>query len=256
MTVQVRLRASIRWSFGGPFDLFVDDLTLSAGRAMAVLGASGSGKSTLLRALGRVEMHYFASNAPISGKIEFLPRSGAVVDLLTCSDAALRRVRGGGVGFVFQREGLFADRSPLLNVTMPLRASGVAEDTAMSTARRWLDAVQLGAARDTARLSGGERKRLALARALALQPEVLLLDEPLTGLDPDSSRTLQRVLADERDRGMALAFVTHQRDDVEALADDVALVQEGRVVARGPRDAVAAELSPFWGRAAQGDENE
>ncbi len=246
----------LRWELGGGFVLEVADLALPLGKTTLLLGPSASGKSTLLRLLGRVEGSYFPDSsyrAP-QGEIWLRPTPDAEpLDLLALSERQLmaRRVRGPLVGFVFQREGLFADLSVLDNIAWPLVAQGTPAKDANARAHELLERVGLPADRDVATLSGGERKRLSLARALGPDPQVMLLDEPFTGLDPRALAGLGELLvelASEPERSVVL--VTHQREDIERLGEHVVLMADGRVAAAGSRDELADALAAFL----EGDE--
>ncbi|MFO0745080.1 MAG: ATP-binding cassette domain-containing protein [Myxococcota bacterium] len=234
--------AGLAWSVSAEFRLDVPALTLPLGKTTAILGRSASGKSTLLSLLGRVEGSYFERPEGLAGRIEF---DG--LDLLALSERDLlkRKIRGVVIGFVFQREGLFPGRSAMDNVAWPLRALGTAPKEADERARAALADVGLGPERQVATLSGGERKRLALARAIAPSPRVLLLDEPLTGLDPEALGGLRELLQ-RLGRERTLVMVTHQREDVEALGDHLVFMDRGRVALTGTRAELAAELARFF----------
>ncbi|MCA9518376.1 MAG: ABC transporter ATP-binding protein [Myxococcales bacterium] len=232
----------------GSFELRVPELAIPTGRTTALLGRSASGKSTLLSLLGRVEGSYFERPEGLSGEIWF---SGAEerLELLGLTERELlkRRLRGPVLGFVFQREGLFPHLSPAENVTWPLEAAGVARAEASARAERMLARVGLAPGRTVATLSGGERKRLALARALAFEPRVLLLDEPLTGLDPEALEGLLDLLAEiAADRGRTIVIVTHQERDVARLAEHVVFMDGGEVAASGPREAMNEAIARFF----------
>ncbi|MCC6620159.1 MAG: ATP-binding cassette domain-containing protein [Deltaproteobacteria bacterium] len=239
----------LAWDVSPDFRLDVPRLDLPAGGTTAILGRSASGKSTLLSLLGRVEGSYFERPLGLSGAIRFEGQ-----DLLALSERELlqRRLRGPTIGFVFQREGLFPERDATDNVAWPLRALGLAPAEATTRAREALAAVGLAPDRKVATLSGGERKRLAIARAIAPRPRVLLLDEPLTGLDPEALGGLRELLAglgrETGDDGAAraLIMVTHQREDVMALADHLVFMDRGRVALTGPRAALERELEAFF----------
>lgn len=106
--------------------------------------------------------------------------------------------------------------------------------------------MSLSPEREVATLSGGERKRLAIARAIAMEPRVLLLDEPLTGLDPEALGGLRELLADLARQRRTMVMVTHQREDVEALADHLVFMDRGRVALHGPRAQLGDALSRFF----------
>ena len=239
----------LTWRLGPDFTLEVPSLDLPAGRTTALLGRSASGKSTLLSLLGRVEGSYFEHAPHLSGEVWLDLGADERVELLALSERELlrRRLRGPHLGFVFQREGLFPGLSPLDNIVWPLSAAGIARADAVDRARAMLARVGLPESRTVATLSGGERKRLGLARALAFEPRVMLLDEPLTGLDPEALGGLLDLLAElTGDPGRTTVIVTHQREDVERLADHVVFMDRGRVAAEGSREAMAERLSRFF----------
>jgi molybdate transport system ATP-binding protein len=205
------------------------DLAVEDGEVLAVLGPNGAGKSTLLRVLAGLLL-------PDGGRV--------VVDGTEVWDdgeqhlAAHRR----SVGMVFQDLLLFPHLSVTENVAFGLRARGTARSHARAAAIAWLDRVGLAGFGDRkpGQLSGGQAQRAALARALAGDPRVLLLDEPLSALDARTRLTvraeLRRHLADYA--GSAV-LVTHDPVDAMALAGRVVVVEDGRVVQEGPPADVA-----------------
>jgi len=262
----------LRWQVSPSFALDIPRLALPRGQTTAILGRSASGKSTLLSLLGRVEGSYFERAADLSGKVFLhglraptqVPSTARAVggeaseasegapsdhiELLGLSEIELLKtqLRGPGIGFVFQREGLFPGRSVRDNVAWPLRALGQKPRDADTKAESSLAAVALSPDREVATLSGGERKRLAIARAIAMEPRVLLLDEPLTGLDPEAlgglRELLQRLSAERR----TMVMVTHQREDVESLAHHLVFMDAGQVALAGPRMSLTSELERFF----------
>ena len=201
-------------------------LTVEAGTVFTVLGPSGSGKSTLLRTINRLI-------EPSGGRI-----------LLDGEDAAALPVQElrRRVGMVFQTAALF-DGTVLDNVLYGPRLRGAAgtAEAARERAEGLLRRVGLPAAfcdKPAAELSGGEAQRVSLARALANDPEVLLLDEPTASLDPTASQTIEDLLirlADETD--LTFIFVTHNLAQARRIGDHGLLLVGGRVVARGPLPA-------------------
>ncbi|HYW08220.1 MAG TPA: ABC transporter ATP-binding protein [Longimicrobium sp.] len=176
------------------------DLDVMPGEAVSVIGQSGTGKSTLLHVLGGLDR-------PESGDV-FVGRE-AVGRL---GEDALARVRNARVGFVFQFHHLLREFTAEENVMMPQLIAGVARSAARDRARELLDAVGLTPRRGhtPAQLSGGEQQRVAVARALANRPLVLLADEPSGNLDPETSERLHDLLFQVREEERAaMVLVTH-----------------------------------------------
>jgi tungstate transport system ATP-binding protein len=202
---------------GGKTILDVPRIAVQAGEVLALIGPNGAGKSTLLRALGLLE-------APTSGVVRFRgnPVTWAGRDLL-----AIRR----RFASVFQ-EALLCDTTVQGNVTLGLRLRRRPAEAVRSHAHAWL--TRLGivhlARREARTLSGGEAQRVSLARAFALQPDVLLLDEPFAALDPPTRDELLTVLQSLlRQEGMTTVFVTHDRDEALRLGDRIAVMMNGCV---------------------------
>jgi peptide/nickel transport system ATP-binding protein len=205
------------------------DLAVPAGRDLAIVGTSGSGKSTLLRLL-------LALEAPDAGEVRF---RGEAVSPRT--PRALRR----SVGVVPQDPGSSLDpRLPVgASIREPLECLGVDGDHGARVAQL-LDAVGLDPAvaeRRPAAFSGGERQRIALARALAPRPDVLIADEPFSAVDPTTRRRLVALVGDlARASGTQLLLVSHDLGIASRLCADVAVLDAGRVVETGPIAAVFA----------------
>lgn len=222
----------------GSLDLHLE-LAIEPGEVVALLGPNGAGKSTLLRCL--------AGLTPIdSGEIRIddavVDRPGGSLDVFV--DPAQRRV-----GMVFQDYLLFHGMSVLENVAYGLRARGVPKAEARRVAGEWLDRMGLAAySADRPRvLSGGQAQRAALARALATDPRLLLLDEPLAALDVGTRAAVRRDLRRHLDSfdGMCV-FVTHDPVDAHALADRVAVIDAGHIVQSGTlRDVTAHPRSRY-----------
>ncbi len=195
---------SVSVSLGGRSVLDAVSLAVSAGEVVAVFGPSGSGKSTLLRAVaGLVEVE--------SGRV--------VIDGVDVTSVPTHRRR---VGMVFQDEQLFPHRDVAGNVAFGLEMAGVGRRERESRVEELLSAVGLDGFgdRDVSTLSGGEAKRVALARSLAPRPAVLLADEPLTGLDADlHDRLAVEVGAVLRESGTTTLWVTHDRAEAALVAD-------------------------------------
>ena len=213
----------------GPFTLAVD-LTAAA-RVTAVFGSSGAGKTSLLEIVAGLRR-------PASGRILL---NGRVLDDARAGIHLPQRLRR--VGYVPQDDTLF----PHLSVAANLGYARAASAAAMA---RVADVLELDPllARRPARLSGGERRRVALGRALLSSPEVLLLDEPLTGLDaPLKERVLTYLVRVRDEFAIPTLYVSHAPQEVLALADDVLVLERGRVVTRGrPADVFVPSSEPGY----------
>jgi lipoprotein-releasing system ATP-binding protein len=205
------------------------NLEVAPGEFLAIVGASGSGKSTLLHLLG-------ALDTPTGGEIVL---EGHGYDKL--SPGGLAELRNRRVGFVFQFHHLLRDFTALENVMMPLLITGLSEAEAKSRAEHLLARMGLDERlrhRPT-QLSGGEQQRVAVARALATQPVVVLADEPSGNLDPANAERLHQVLGEVvRNNGRALVVVTHNRALAER-ADRVMALHEGKLVPPRGDEAMA-----------------
>jgi molybdate transport system ATP-binding protein len=235
----VTLRADVAIVLG-TLDLRVA-LDVDDGEVVAVLGPNGAGKTTLMRAV--------AGLMPIDeGRIEI---GGTLVDDPSADVFVAPEDRS--VGVVFQEHRLFANLTALENVAFGLRARGVPKGEARARAAEWLDRLGLAdhAGNRPGQLSGGQSQRVALGRVLAIDPALVLLDEPLAALDAatrtEVRRDLRRHLAG---RGRPAVLVTHDPVDAHALADRVVVLEHGRVSQQGdlatitahPRSAYVAEL--------------
>ena len=199
------------------------DLEAAAGEVLVVIGPNGAGKSTLLRAVAGLE----------PGRVR--------VGDHDWTDLEVPRRR---VGYVFQDQSLFPHLSAQDNVAFGPRARGRSRREADAVAREWLERFGIGelAARRPRELSGGQAQRVAIARALATDPDVLLLDEPFTGLDVSAQMALRVELGRHlRDFAGIALLVTHDAIDALTLADRVLVLDDGRVAQVGRPAEVAAE---------------
>ena len=213
------------------------DLDVPAGEIVGLVGGSGSGKTTLLREIvGLLE--------PTSGSVELFgqPVLGA--------DASTRRAVRRRFGMLFQQGALFSAFSVFDNIAFPLRElRTLDEDLIRTLVFMKLGLVELApehAALMPAELSGGMIKRVALARALALEPELLVLDEPTAGLDPDLADNFVKLIRMlQRELGFTVIMVTHDLETLAGLATRVAVLAEQRIVAYGTPAEVLAVDHPF-----------
>lgn len=202
-------------------------IDVAAGEAVAIVGASGAGKSTLLHLLGGLDR-------PTSGEVLLEGRS-----LATLSERELATVRNERIGFVFQFHHLLRDFTALENVMMPLLIRGTSRREAMDRARSLLDDVGLGQrlTHKSSQLSGGEQQRVAVARALANQPAVVIADEPSGNLDTHTGEQLHDLFFRLRsNHGVAMVIATHNRELAER-ADRVLHMKEGQLRADEPLGA-------------------
>ena len=213
------------------------ELEVSEGEVVALVGPNGAGKTTVIRALaglvplraGQIQLAEATFAHPAVG-IHLLP--------------AERHI-----GVVFQEHRLLAHLSALDNVAFGLRATGHDRRDARERAATWLDQVGLANRRDArpSELSGGQAQRVALARTLATEPRLLLLDEPMAALDVHTRRDMQQLLTSYLDahKGPAV-LVTHDPAEAMALADRLVVIEQGRVTQTGAPDDIAANPGSAW----------
>ncbi|MDP3844254.1 MAG: sulfate ABC transporter ATP-binding protein [Oxalobacteraceae bacterium] len=232
MSIEVR---NIQKQFGNFVALNDVSLDFPAGELTALLGPSGCGKTTLLRIIAGLEQ----------------PDQGQV--LLDGEDASARHVRERQVGFVFQHYALFKHMTVFENIAFGLRVKPrnlrPNEAQIRDKVRKFLELVQLDwlADRYPPQLSGGQRQRIALARALAVEPRVLLLDEPFGALDAKVRKELRRWLRRLHDElHVTSIFVTHDQEEALEVADRIVLMNKGNVEQVGtPGDVYNHPASPF-----------
>ncbi|MEV0961142.1 glycine betaine/L-proline ABC transporter ATP-binding protein [Streptomyces sp. NPDC049910] len=207
------------------------------GEVFVVMGLSGSGKSTLVRTLTRL--------------IE--PTSGSIAidgeDVLSMDKARLRELRRHRAAMVFQHFGLLPHRTVLDNVAYGLEIQGVGRAERRARAAEVVAKVGLGGLeeRRPGQLSGGQQQRVGLARALAVDPEVLLFDEPFSALDPLIRRDMQEeVIRLHREEGRTMVFITHDLSEALRLGDRIALMRDGRIVQLGtPEEIVGSPADDY-----------
>jgi phospholipid/cholesterol/gamma-HCH transport system ATP-binding protein len=222
-------------AFGGKPVLKGMDLEVEKGEVMFIIGTSGVGKSVTIKHLvGLLEID--------AGEIWF---DGRRIDGLPERELVAIRKR---IGMVFQSSTLFDSLTLAENVALPLRKHGrMRQKAALEEARERLAQVYMleYADRYPAELSDGMRKRAAIARTLALNPEVVLFDEPTTGLDPVSARRIDRLIREVADRGVTAIVVSHDPPSIFGIADRVAFLYQGIVHAVATPAALRASPDPI-----------
>ena len=210
----------IRKSFGTLEVLKGIDLTINQGEVVSIVGPSGAGKTTLLQIIGTLDR-------PDSGRVLF---DG--VDISVYKEKQLSAFRNRHIGFVFQFHQLLPEFTAVENVMMPALISGASMNDARSRAMEMLDYLHLTdrATHKPAELSGGEKQRVAVARALVNRPQVILADEPSGSLDTQNKEELHRLFFDLRDKlGQTFIIVTHD-EQLAATTDRTIRLLDGRVV--------------------------
>jgi polar amino acid transport system ATP-binding protein len=226
-TVAIELR-DIHKSFGTTEVLRGVDLAVRSGEVVVIIGPSGSGKSTLLRCMNRLEQ-------PDRGKISI----GGV---------SMRRARNidrvrARVGMVFQAFNLFPHLTVLENACLAQRVvKRAVRSDAERVARELLEKVGIPdkADRYPSELSGGQQQRAAIARALAMRPEIMLFDEPTSALDPEMIREVLKVMLDLAKEGMTMVVVSHEMGFARAAAHRLVFLDAGKVLEDGPPAEVFA----------------
>ena len=204
----------------------LDNISLSVeqGETFVVMGLSGSGKSTFVRCVNRL----IEATAG-----EILIDDSQVLEL---SDREIKQLRREKLGMVFQRFALFPHRSVIRNVAYGLRVQGVAREERLQRAQHWIDVVGLSGYEQVRprQLSGGMQQRVGLARALCTDPEVLLMDEAFSALDPLIRREMQdELIRLQRELHKTIIFITHDLDEALRLGDRIAILKDGRLVQIG-----------------------
>ena len=231
----VELR-DVRFGYGERVILDGITLTVPRGKVTALMGASGGGKTTVLRLIGG---QYRAQ----SGSLTF---DGQEVAALNAADLYAVRRR---MGMLFQFGALFTDLSVFDNVAFPLREhTDLSESMIRDIVLMKLQAVGLRGARDLmpSEVSGGMARRVALARAMALDPELIMYDEPFAGLDPISLGTAARLIRQLNDTlGLTSVIVSHDLDETFHIADQVIVLANGKIAAQGTPDEVRQSTDPL-----------
>jgi phospholipid/cholesterol/gamma-HCH transport system ATP-binding protein len=225
-------------TFGYGDRIVLDDISLTVprGKVTALMGASGGGKTTVLRLIG-------GQNRAQSGEVLFDGQ-----DVTGMSQEALYAARRR-MGMLFQFGALFADLSVFENVAFPLREhTDMSEELIRDVVLMKLNAVGLRGARDLmpSQVSGGMARRVALARAIVLDPELVMYDEPFAGLDPISLGTAAQLIRRLNDAmGLTSIVVSHDLEETFTIADQVVILANGRIAAQGTPDEVKSSTDPL-----------
>ncbi|MEQ9257797.1 MAG: betaine/proline/choline family ABC transporter ATP-binding protein [Roseovarius sp.] len=205
-------------------------LDIEPGEIFVIMGLSGSGKSTLIRHLNRLI-------DPTAGEIRLQGRN-----ILSANRRELMEIRQTKLSMVFQKFGLMPHRTVIENVGFGLEARGEPRKTRDETARKWISRVGLAGYEDRypSELSGGMQQRVGLARGLATAPEILLMDEAFSALDPLIRHDMQSVLLElQKELNKTIVFITHDLDEALAIGDRIAILQDGMLVQVGaPSDII------------------
>ena len=199
------------------------DLQVQRGEIFGIIGRSGAGKSSLLRLINRLE-------TPSAGQVLINGQ-----DIAALSATQLRPLRRQ-VAMIFQHFNLMATRTVAENIELPLRMAGVAVAERLRRVDELLQLVGLVERRDAypAQLSGGQKQRVGIARALVLEPQILLCDEATSALDPESTQAILQLLRDiNRRLGLTIVLITHEMEVIRDLCHRVAVLERGQVVEQG-----------------------
>ena len=214
-------------SFGKNDVLKGIDEHIEKGEVVVVIGPSGSGKSTFLRCLNLLE-------EPTSGKIVFEGND------ITDKKVDINKIREK-MGMVFQQFNLFPHKTVLQNLTIaPIKVKGLSKSEAEKKAMGLLDRVGLSnkATAYPSSLSGGQKQRIAIARALAMEPDVMLFDEPTSALDPEMVGEVLSVMKDLAKDGMTMVVVTHEMGFAREVGDRILFMDNGNIVEQGTPEEI------------------
>ena len=217
----------LKKSFGKHEVLKGIDENIRKGEVVVVIGPSGSGKSTFLRCLNLLEK-------PTSGEIIF--EGNNIMD----KKVNINKIREK-MGMVFQQFNLFPHKTVMENIIMaPVKVKGWKEDEAIKKGEELLEKVGLLDKKDSYpnSLSGGQKQRIAIARALAMEPNMMLFDEPTSALDPEMVKEVLDVIKELADEGMTMAIVTHEMGFAKEVADRVIFVDDGKIIEDNTPDNV------------------
>lgn len=227
-TASLLAAESLGKAYGQHRVLWRVDLALAERETVCVIGPSGSGKTTLLRCMALLE-------EPTDGWVTMAGRRIAAPLSDRAVRSSAREVRSE-IGMVFQHFNLWPHKTVLQNIIhAPMKVRGMSRDAAISTAEGLLEKVGLADRKDAypARLSGGQQQRIAIARALAMNPKVMLFDEPTSALDPELRQEVLQVMKSIAAEGMTMMMVTHEMNFARRFANRVVFMDGGNIVEEG-----------------------
>ncbi|WAW15198.1 amino acid ABC transporter ATP-binding protein [Peptostreptococcus equinus] len=217
---------NLQKSFGDLQVLKGIDLDIKKGEILVIIGPSGSGKSTVLRCMNLLEV-------PTGGDVIF---EGHSITNLKTIDKNREKI-----GMVFQNFNLFPNKTILENITLaPIKVKGLSKEMATAKAEQLLTRVGLIDKINSypGQLSGGQQQRIAIARALAMEPDMMLFDEPTSALDPEMVKEVLDVIKELAIEGMTMAIVTHEMGFAKEVADRVIFVDGGKIMEEGTPEEV------------------
>ena len=230
-------RTEIQSEFGQIVALRDVSFSVRKGETFVVMGLSGSGKSTLVRCLIRL-IDATSGNIYVDGE-----------DVTSFDDKNLMDFRRTKVSMVFQNFGLLPHRNVMDNACYGLEIKGMPRQERYEMAKRMIDLVGLSGWENSrvSQLSGGMQQRVGLARALAVEPEILLMDEPFSGLDPLIRRQMRSELADlQKELKKTMVFITHDLDEAVTVGDRIAIMRDGEIIQMGtPEEIILNPIDEF-----------
>ena len=219
------------------------NLQVHAGEILCIIGPSGSGKSTFLRCINQLET-YQSGRIYVGGELMGYKEAGGRLLAISNRQVVLQRRR---IGMVFQQFNLFWHMTVKENIIeAPIRVLGQSAVQASENAMRLLERVGLAAKADAypMKLSGGQQQRAAIARALAMNPELMLFDEPTSALDPETTGEVLSVISELASTGMTMIIVTHEMGFARQVADRVVLMEDGQIRHEAPPDQFFSDQAP------------
>ena len=235
--MQILTATDIRKSFDGTEVLNGISIQVTKGQVLAIIGPSGSGKSTFLRCVTQLET---VDSGTIAICGETLVKSDDSGRAVYADKAACGRI-GLHIGLVFQNFNLFPHLSVMQNITeAPIRVLHKTKDEAEAAARGLLEKMGLSEKADAypCQLSGGQQQRVSIARALAMNPDILFFDEPTSALDPELTGEILKVIRELAAEHMTMVVVTHEMKFARDVADYVVFMDNGTIIEQGPPEQV------------------